>query len=1070
MTPFTLLLRSLRYHTRGNLAMMLGVAVGTAVLVGALLVGDSLRGSLRERALQRLAGVEQVILLPRFVENPGRDNFVEPAVLLQGMVERDTPAGVRRAADVSVRGQAYLYQLYDPGSLWDRIDLQWNVGLRPGDIVQRDFMPDDETAYVSAALARELALNDGDTVRIRVPKFSPISRDSTFGRKTIDDLTQVVELKASIEGERSNVSRFSLAPGMGPVRAVFVPLPALQRKMNLGNKVNAVLASRGAASPPPALLGNKLGDFGLVVRSPKSRTADLFQLLDRDRSGTLEPREYRRRLADDTIARADTDGDKILSRSEVLDYFHRRGTVDLEAEGLLLSRSAEMAARNAADALAVNVAPTLVYLANSIDAGGASIPYSTIAAVDAQLPAPLGPYLTPAEVALQDDEILLVDWPESPLTVKPGDQVSVRYFRPESEGSAFEDTAPYRLRAKVPLSGVAVDPYLAPDFPGITDKLTLGEWDPPFPYDNKRIARRDDDYWDKYRSTPKAYVSTATGRRLFGSRFGIATSMRFATTDGQAVEKELLQKLDPADFQLTWSPVREKTLEAVGGGTDFGGLFLGFSMFLIVAALMLVGLLWKLNLESRAPEIGLLRATGMGPAMIRRLYLMEGTVVAFAGAALGLLLAIGYSALLLQLLAAMWPDGELAGLLQLHVAPGSLVGGMLGILAVTAGVILVSLRSLRRATIVGLLRGVIAPPAGLPTDPPSTAGRAAWVWVALLSGLVTAVGGQFVSGHEARAGAFFGAGSLFLTAGLLQFRRWLRAHDRGLVRPARSIAELGRRNVARHPGRSLLTAGLLAAAAFLLVSVESFRRQPAANFAEKSGGSGGYDFVATLDIPLNYDPGIAGPGRQELVDALERQYQKDPATKEQRLRDAAALLESSTLIPLRVHAGDDAGCRNLARPDRPRLIGLPNRFIDRGGFSVTVPDMSVNVTNPWSSLIHNPLGIVAFGEANTIQWSLKSGVGKRLLVVDSLNVTEPLFIAGTLQDSIFQGELLLSEQNFLKLFPDTTGYSMLVAASPPGRADELRQLLESAGADRGLATTRAIDRVAPYLAVENTYL
>jgi hypothetical protein len=353
---------------------------------------------------------------------------------------------------------------------------------------------------------------------------------------------------------------------------------------------------------------------------------------------------------------------------------------------------------------------------------------------------------------------------------------------------------------------------------------------------------------------------------------------------------------------------------------------------------------------------------------------------------------------------------------------------------------------------------------------PSPNGRAVWVWIALILGLVATVSGQFVHGHEARAGAFFGAGAMFLTAGLLQFRRWLRAHDRGRVRPARSIAEVGRRNVARHPGRSLLTAGLLAAAAFLLVSVESFRRQPAANFAEKSGGSGGYDFVATLDIPLNYDPGISGPGRQELLDSIERQYQKDPATKEQRLRDAAVLLEGSTLIPLRVHSGDDAGCRNLARPDKPRLIGITTRFIDRGGFPLTVPDMPADLSNPWTYLVHNPKGIAAFGEANTIQWTLKTGVGKRFPVLDSHGTAHPLAIAGTLQDSIFQGELLLAEYKFLELFPETTGYSMLVASAPPGRAEDLRQLLESACADRGLATTRAIDRVAPYLAVENTYL
>ena len=60
-----LLARNLVYHWRGNLAILLGVAVGSAVLTGALLVGDSLRGSLRARAERQLAGIDAAALFPR---------------------------------------------------------------------------------------------------------------------------------------------------------------------------------------------------------------------------------------------------------------------------------------------------------------------------------------------------------------------------------------------------------------------------------------------------------------------------------------------------------------------------------------------------------------------------------------------------------------------------------------------------------------------------------------------------------------------------------------------------------------------------------------------------------------------------------------------------------------------------------------------------------------------------------------------------------------------------------------------------------------------------------------------
>src|SRR5437773_9623918 len=54
MTSGNLIFRSLRFHARAHLGALLGAAVGSAVLIGALVVGDSIRLTLRDRALERL--------------------------------------------------------------------------------------------------------------------------------------------------------------------------------------------------------------------------------------------------------------------------------------------------------------------------------------------------------------------------------------------------------------------------------------------------------------------------------------------------------------------------------------------------------------------------------------------------------------------------------------------------------------------------------------------------------------------------------------------------------------------------------------------------------------------------------------------------------------------------------------------------------------------------------------------------------------------------------------------------------------------------------------------------------
>src|SRR3954452_16396163 len=85
-----LVTRNLAYHWRGNLAVLLGVAVGSAVLTGALLVGDSLRGSLRARVERQLGGIDAVLLLSRPVRADLADGLpgnVAPVLLVPGSVQ-----------------------------------------------------------------------------------------------------------------------------------------------------------------------------------------------------------------------------------------------------------------------------------------------------------------------------------------------------------------------------------------------------------------------------------------------------------------------------------------------------------------------------------------------------------------------------------------------------------------------------------------------------------------------------------------------------------------------------------------------------------------------------------------------------------------------------------------------------------------------------------------------------------------------------------------------------------------------------------------------------------------------
>jgi putative ABC transport system permease protein len=66
MTRRSIILRNLRHFKWSNVAVCAGVIVATAVLTGALMVGDSVRGSLRDLTIQRMGPIDDALIAPRF--------------------------------------------------------------------------------------------------------------------------------------------------------------------------------------------------------------------------------------------------------------------------------------------------------------------------------------------------------------------------------------------------------------------------------------------------------------------------------------------------------------------------------------------------------------------------------------------------------------------------------------------------------------------------------------------------------------------------------------------------------------------------------------------------------------------------------------------------------------------------------------------------------------------------------------------------------------------------------------------------------------------------------------------
>ncbi len=1002
--------RSLTYYWRTHLAVVCGAAVATAVLTGALLVGDSVRGSLRELTLSRLGDIDVAVigerpfgatLANRFVSELEAPVELAPVLMLRGSaIHGDSRT---RASEVSLLGIDELFsELY---SSYPAVEFE---------SVEGSIFP---PVVLNRALAEELGADVGDQVLLSFERPAEIPRETLVGRQDAADTIRVLRLSVAAIIDVRGPGSFALTPHQTRPFNAYLELQRLQRALfgrEDSHRVNLLLTAMPAAPDRP---------------TPDRIAAALRAGLSNDDLGL--------------VVRPEVDRIVILSREFVL-----RPALGHAIEAFAEDRQAPHQ-------------PLLTYLANSITANGRSVPYSTITAIDAVEAPALGPFRlidgSPAP-RLEDDEILLNAWTAEDLGAAPGDEIVVGYFVVGERDQLSVESTRFRLRGVLEMAGVAIDSGLTPEFPGIEGADDMSAWDPPFPVDLDLIRDRDEAYWDDYGSAPKAFVSEATGRRLWRSRFGDLTSVRMAPAAGETVaelgadlKQGLARQVDLAAAGLTVRQLKEEGLRGSQGATDFAGLFIALSMFLIAAAAMLVGLLFRLGVEQRAREIGLLRSVGFPNRTVRRGLLAEGGLLAVAGAFLGLLLALLYAWLMLVGLRTWWLPAVGTPVLFLHAEPLSLIIGWLASVAIVLFSIWWSLRKLHRIPAPALLAGSTA---AVETAIRPRRARAVAIVSAVLA--LALVVWALKAGTEGAAGPAFGIGACLLVGGLA----WFSYRIGGGQRRANSLGSLaavgmGARNSGRNRGRSLLSVGLVASACFIIVVVAANRVGLEIDVEDRSSGAGGFTLIAESDVPL-----VTDLNRLESLTDL-----GFPESDAQRL---AGL----DFFHLRLLPGEDVSCLNLYRPERPRVLGIPGEMIDRGGFTFQQLAGDDQVTNPWELLEGEiePRVIPAFADNNSALWVMHVGLGDDIVMVDEAGREVSLRLVGLLGRSMFQSEVLISEANFKRLYPSRTGYSVFLADPPASDASETAGLLEATLEDFGFDVTGTGERIASFLAVEHTYM
>jgi ABC-type antimicrobial peptide transport system permease subunit len=696
----------------------------------------------------------------------------------------------------------------------------------------------------------------------------------------------------------------------------------------------------------------------------------------------------------------------------------------------------------------VTVRPILTYLVNAIGVGDRLVPYSMVMAA--------GPPWTPAD--MKDDEIVVNQWLAERLQVKPGDSVELAYFLPESGAALVERTNRLRVHSIVPIEGVYADRTLMPEFPGLAKAESTLDWDAGFPLVHK-IGDEDEAYWKKYRGTPKVFVTWAAGSSMWTNRFGQSTAVRLAPSRQESaagdlanrVATNLLARLSPSVIGLSFQQVRAPALAASSQSQDFGGLFLGFSFFVIIAALILMALLFQFGLEQRATEVGTLLALGFTPAQVRKLLLLEGSVIGLAGGIIGVVGGVGYARAMLLGLATIWRDAIGASTLHFYFTPLTFgVGLMSSVLVCVVTIWLVLRHQARRPARSLLAEGGVE---AVGEANRSTGRLARWSALAGILGGVGLVGWALAAGGNSSPGIFFGAGSLLLVGGLAVAAGLLRRLDRAEGKHRMTLSSLGLRGVARRRKRSLASMALLASGSFLIVAVGANRLDSGKEARNRSGGTGGFALIGESTLPVIRD----------LNTSIGREFY---SLNEQNLAGVK-------FVALRVRDGDEASCLNLNRAQQPRLLGVnPEALSERKAFTFSGVLKGLPENDPWNLLRqHSEDVIPAIGDAASIQWALGRKLGDTLDYTDERGRAFKVRLVGAVANSILQGNLVIDEAEFARRFPGESGHRMFLIDVPSNMPlTNVSAALSRGLQDVGLEVTPATQRLAAFNAVQNTYL
>ncbi|MDA3906629.1 MAG: ABC transporter permease [Bacteroidales bacterium] len=676
--------------------------------------------------------------------------------------------------------------------------------------------------------------------------------------------------------------------------------------------------------------------------------------------------------------------------------------------------------------------PLITYLANSIAVNGKATPYSFVSAIPVKL----------SSESPQGKNITINNWLAQDLNAKPGDTLVLNYYVSDSKNTISEESSKFIVDKIVNMENLWGDAMLMPEFPGISGTESCSNWDAGVAINFDNIRDKDEDYWNDFKGTPKAFINYTEGVKIWGNNFGPATALRFSDTSKEEVIADLSGMLNPGKLGFSITDSYADGIQAANSGVDFSTLFLSLSFFIIASAILLLSLLVSSFFESRKKQVKTLFSLGFKNNSIANMLLFETALISFIASLLGVFLGVLFNDIIIYALNSVWEGAVQTNTLSAYTDFGMLSIAFISTFLISLIVLFVKIKSFLRS---------------LNDDKAKESNSRnvkyiQWLFpfsilLAILPFLAT-----FIFPDKTTMLFFLGGSLVFIN--LLLFFRWIIRFsspdsDESLI----SLKKYSWFYYAFYPSKALSPIIFIAAGLFIIIITGANRKSFDLDYLSNKSGTGGYMFWAETMSPIKENLNF-------------------PADRIKTGLDQDAFADLSFLQALKLE-GDDASCLNLNQVAVPSVLGIDSDILaetESFSFAAVLEDLAL--ANPWDALKIPAKENVIYGIADqtVLMWGLKMAIGDTLSIIAESGEALHIVFAGGLKPSVFQGSILIGRENFSRFMPSIAGSTLFLARGNPDKKEAYKVDLNNLFNSYGLHIEYTEDRLSSFYEVTNTYL